>query len=389
MSEKPLQGVTVAVLVADGFEQIEVTRPIRALQRAGANVRVLSLRPGRLRGMNFMWPGRKLPVDQLVARADPADYGALLLPGGFVNPDLLRQNDRVHEFVRAMDRLGRPIAMICHGPQVLISSGLLRGRRLASWPGIADDVRNAGAVWEDAEVVRDGNWVSSRSPKDLRAFEHAMIELFAELAPRQRHVPARSVRWVARANRAGTLVGAAALGLAARRLLVVRRRLLRPSASDRMQGALHNLALALSFGGIAFAKLALDPAARVLPSREDRGRMITAPWRAFVYTSGASLLTATATWLAWGRPRALRRSLTLTHTKDALLAASLATGLVNAVSGLKLARAERVPMESGARPSPEAGKLAKVHRTGLLSGYAHMLALAGTIAVGSMLERRA
>jgi hypothetical protein len=186
----------------------------------------------------------------------------------------------------------------------------------------------------------------------------------------------------------GTLAGAVGLGLAARRLLTMRRRMLRRPTSARVQEAVHDLALATAFGGIAFAKLALDPAARALPSREDRGRMITAPWRAFVYTSGASLIAATVTWLAWGRPRALRDSPTLAHTKDALLAASLATGVVNALSGHALSRAERVPMESGARPSPEAGKLAKVHRTGLLSGYAHMLALAGTIAVGSMLERR-
>jgi protease I len=387
MSEKPLEGVTVAVLVADGFEQIEVTRPIRALHRAGADVRILSLRPGRLRGMNFMWRGRKLPVDQLVARADPEDYGALLLPGGFVNPDLLRQNEHAREFVANMDRLGRPIAVICHGPQVLISAGLVRGRRLASWPGIADDVRNAGGIWEDAKVVHDRNWVSSRGPADLRAFEPAMIELFAELAPCLVETPRRPVRWVASATRVGTIAGAAALGLAARRVPAMRRRLLRPSASDRVQSAVHDLALATAFGGIAFAKLALDPAARTLASREDRGRMITAPWRAFVYTSGASLIAATVTWIAWGRPRAIRYSPKLAHTKDALLAASLATGLVNAASGLALARADGVPMESGARPSPEAGKLAKVHRTGLLSGYAHMLALAGTIAVSSMLER--
>lgn len=388
MSRKSLEGVTVAVLVADGFEQVEVTRPIRALQREGANVRIVSLRPGRLRGMNFMWRGRKLPVDQLVSRADPDEYDALLLPGGFVSPDLLRQNEHAREFVRGMDRLGRPIAVICHGPQVLISAGLLRGRRLASWPGIAEDIRNAGGIWEDAKVVRDDNWVSSRGPQDLRAFEPAMIELFAELAPCHLEKPARNVRWVAEASRMGTLAGAVGLGLAARRLLTMRRRLMRRPTSDRVQEAVHDLALATAFGGIAFAKLALDPAARALPSREDRGRMITAPWRAFMYTSGASLIAATVTWLAWGRPRALRDSPTLTHTKDALLAASLATGVVNALSGHALSRAERVPMESGARPSPEAGKLAKVHRTGLFSGYAHMLALAGTIAVGSMLERR-
>lgn len=384
---KPLQGVTVAVLVADGFEQIEVTHPIRALERAGAKVRVISLRPGRLRGMNFMWRGRKLAVDQLVARADPHEYGALLLPGGFVNPDLLRQSAHARNFVKTMDRLGRPIAVICHGPQVLISAGLVRGRRLASWPGIADDVVNAGGIWEDTDVVRDGNWVSSRGPQDIRAFERAMIELFSALAPRRLAAPDRPVRWVAEATRAGTLIGAVGIGLALRRALAGRR-LARRSSSGVAPTVVHDLALGLAFGGIAFAKLALDPSARVLPALEDRGRMITAPWRAFVFTSGASLIAATVTWLAWGRPRALRRSPQLTHSKDALLAISLATGAVNAAAGLALARADRVPMESGARPSPTAGKLATVHRTGLLSGYAHMLALASTIAVSSMLARR-
>jgi protease I len=206
MNEKPLRGVTVAVLVADGFEQIEAMRPIRTLKRAGAQIRVLSLRRGRLRGMNFIWRGRKLPVDQLVAKAAPEEYAALLLPGGFVSPDLLRQSEAAREFVKGIDRLGRPIAVICHGPQLLISAELVRGRRLTSWPGIADDVRNAGGIWEDAQVVRDDNWVSSRGPQDVFAFEQAMVELFAELAPRQLGVPGRPVRWVAGLTRPAIVV---------------------------------------------------------------------------------------------------------------------------------------------------------------------------------------
>jgi protease I len=211
MNGKPLRGVTVAVLVADGFEQVEATRPIRTLKRAGAKIRVLSLRPGRLRGMNFIWRGRKLAVDELVANANPEEYAALLLPGGFVSPDLLRQSEPAREFVKAIDRLGRPIAVICHGPELLISAGLVAGRHLTSWPGIADDVRNAGGSWEDAKVVRDDNWVSSRGPQDLLAFERAMVELFAELAPRQLAVPHRPVRWVASLTRPVSVV---ALGLA-------------------------------------------------------------------------------------------------------------------------------------------------------------------------------
>jgi protease I len=250
MSNKPLHGVTVAVLVADGFEQVEVTRPVDALERAGADVRIVSLRPGRLRGMNAMWRGRKLPVDELVTNADPSQYGALLLPGGLFNPDLLRQNERALEFVKDMDRLGRPIAVICHGPQVLISADLVRGRRLTSWPGITEDVLNAGGIWADTEVVRDRNWVSSRSPRDLPAFDEAMVELFDELAPRELATPARPVRWVAELTRVGAVAGAAALGLAARRALSVRRHSLVRQSRSRVG---RSVALAIGLGGVAVA----------------------------------------------------------------------------------------------------------------------------------------
>jgi hypothetical protein len=218
-----------------------------------------------------------------------------------------------------------------------------------------------------------------------------MIELFAELAPRRLALPARPVRWVAGLSRVGSvggsLGGALALGLGARRALAVRRRVaLRPTRGFT-RGVVHDLSLATAFGGVVFGKLALDPAARVLRRPEDRGRMVTAPWRAFAWTSGVSLTAAAITWLAGGRSRALRAAPDLTHAKDALLAVSLATGAVNAAAGLKLARANGVPMESGAEPSPEAGQMAMTHRIGLWSGYAHMLALAGTIAVGSLLDR--
>src|SRR4051812_10733298 len=127
MSQKRLQGLRVAVLAVDGFEQVEVTIPVRALRRAGADVRIISLRPGRIRGMNFLWRGKKLPVDDTVSRARPEEYGALLLPGGFVNPDLLRQSKEALAFVRELDRLERPIATLCHGPEVLISAGIVEG----------------------------------------------------------------------------------------------------------------------------------------------------------------------------------------------------------------------------------------------------------------------
>ncbi len=180
---KSLHKVRVAVLAVDGFEQVEVTLPMAALRRAGADVRIISLRPGRIRGMNFVSPGRKLAVDDIVDNVRVEDYGALLLPGGFVNPDLLRQSEKARALVRAFDEAGRPIAVICHGPEVLISAGLVRGRKLTSWPGIRDDVRNAGGEWVDEAVVHDRNWVSSRSPLDLHGFIPAMIERFAQ-APR-------------------------------------------------------------------------------------------------------------------------------------------------------------------------------------------------------------
>ncbi|MFL5305552.1 MAG: type 1 glutamine amidotransferase domain-containing protein [Polyangia bacterium] len=204
MRNKALDGVRVAVLAADGVEQVEVTFPMRALRKAGADVRVISLRPGRIRGVNLIWRGRKFPVDDTVFNARPEDYGALYLPGGFVNPDLLRQSEQVRQFVTRFESLGRPIATMCHGPEVLISAGLARGKRLTSWPGIADDLRNAGADWHDERVVHDGKMVSSRGPHDMRAFIPAMLKLFAEHAP-QAHSPLpRRTRWVAQLLRLGT-----------------------------------------------------------------------------------------------------------------------------------------------------------------------------------------
>lgn len=185
MARKNLAGMRVAALAADGFEQVELTMPMKTLQRHGANVEIISLRPGKIKGMNALFPGKKLQVDRLVEMADPNEYDALLLPGGFVNPDLLRQSNAALEFVRAFDRAGKPIAVICHGPWVLASAGLTRGRRLTSWPGIKDDLLNAGAQWEDSAVVRDGNWVSSRGPQDIIQFRKAMVELFADFAPKE------------------------------------------------------------------------------------------------------------------------------------------------------------------------------------------------------------
>jgi protease I len=168
----------IAVLVADGFELAELVIPMAALRVAGAKVAVISLRPGRIRGMNLHEPARRVSVTRVIDTANCDDYDALLIPGGFISPDLLRQSGAARRFVRAFDVAAKPIATLCHGPWLLASAGRMAGRRLTSWPGIRDDMVNAGATWLDQATVRDGNWVSSRGPQDLKAFVDAMLDLF-------------------------------------------------------------------------------------------------------------------------------------------------------------------------------------------------------------------
>jgi protease I len=235
MRRKTLSGLNVAILAADGFEQVELTVPKKALERAGARVDVISIQAGNIRGMNHMFRGRKVDVNRTLSDADADQYGALLIPGGLIGPDTLRQNEKALQFVRAMDRDGKPIAVICHGPWLLISAGLVRGRRLSSWPGIKDDLENAGAIWEDEPVIRDRNWLSSRGPQDLPQFRTAIVDLFAELGQpvvryqedEQRNIAAAAVPvlaglaalaavgyGVARARRSSTEAGALAIGSA-------------------------------------------------------------------------------------------------------------------------------------------------------------------------------
>src|SRR5918994_2364143 len=174
-----LKGRRIAALAADGFEKVELVVPMKALQGAGAMVDVISLRHGSIRGVNLHEPASRVHVDKTIAEATPADYDGLLLPGGFINPDLLRQSVQARAFVRAFDEAGKPIATLCHGPWVLASAGLLQGRTLTSWPGVRDDLVNAGATWLDQPVVRDGNLVTSRGPQDLAPFVHALVPHFA------------------------------------------------------------------------------------------------------------------------------------------------------------------------------------------------------------------
>jgi protease I len=178
-----LEGRRIAVLAADGFEKLELTMPVAALRAAGAEADIISLRHGSIRGMNLHEPAGKVAVDATLDEVDPEDYDGLLIPGGFINPDLLRQSAAAREFVRAFDRRRKPIATLCHGPWLLASAGLTRGRTMTSWPGIRDDMVHSGATWLDQKLVRDGNWVTSRGPQDMKAFIRGMRELFAESAP--------------------------------------------------------------------------------------------------------------------------------------------------------------------------------------------------------------
>lgn len=187
MEEKyNLQGRRIAVLAADGYEKIELSVPLKAMQLAGATVDIISLGNGRIRGVNLHEPAGRIAVTKVVQDADPADYYGLYIPGGYISPDLMRQSAEVREFVRSFDVANKPIASICHGPWVLASAGLLVGRIITSWPGIRDDVVNAGAIWLDQDLVRDGNFLTSRGPQDLTVFVPAILELFHDIAPAQR-----------------------------------------------------------------------------------------------------------------------------------------------------------------------------------------------------------
>ena len=175
-----LDGKKVAILVADGFEQVEMTKPREALDEAGAKTKIVSLKPGKIQGVNHADKGDKFDVDLTVNDARPEEFDALMIPGGLFNPDAMRMNEKALSFARHFFREGKPVAAICHGPQVLISADLVRGRRMTSWPAIQADMRNAGARWVDEEVVVDNGLVSSRKPDDIPAFNRKMIEEFAE-----------------------------------------------------------------------------------------------------------------------------------------------------------------------------------------------------------------
>jgi protease I len=175
-----LTGKKVAILVANGFEQSEMTEPRKALDEAGAGTDLISPEKQQVRAFKHDEPGDKFDVDVPLDQADPDDYDALLLPGGVANPDKLRIIPKAIEFIKAFVEAGKPIAAICHGPWTLIEAGAVSGRKMTSWPSLQTDLRNAGADWVDQEVCVDRGLVTSRKPADIPAFNRKMIEEFKE-----------------------------------------------------------------------------------------------------------------------------------------------------------------------------------------------------------------
>jgi protease I len=176
-----LSNLKVAILVADGFEQVELTEPRKALDDAGAETFIVSpVETGEVQGWKHHDKADEFPVEFILDEANSADFDALLLPGGVANPDQLRMNPKAVEFVKGFFDAGKPVAVICHGPWTLIDADVVKGRRITSWPSVKTDLINAGANWVDEEVVVDKGLVSSRKPDDIPAFNQKMIEEFAE-----------------------------------------------------------------------------------------------------------------------------------------------------------------------------------------------------------------
>lgn len=178
--EQKLKGRRVAILATDGFEQSELLEPKKALEEAGAQVKIVSPKDGEIKGWNKKNWGDTCKVDLSLEDASAADFDALMLPGGVMNPDALRINEKAIEFIKGFVKADKPIAAICHGPWPLIETGMVTGRTMTSWPSLQTDLKNAGATWVDREVVADGGLVTSRKPDDIPAFNEKMIEEFAE-----------------------------------------------------------------------------------------------------------------------------------------------------------------------------------------------------------------
>lgn len=180
MPDQQLNGYRVAIIATDLFEESELTEPLHALRQAGADVKVIAPKSGQIQAVQHDRKTQQIDVDMALEQADPSDFDAVMLPGGAMNADALRVEKKAQEFVRRMDSEGCPIAVICHGPWLLVSAGLVRGRHMTSYHTIQDDLKNAGANWEDSECVVDRNWVSSRQPSDLRRFNQEMVRVFSQ-----------------------------------------------------------------------------------------------------------------------------------------------------------------------------------------------------------------
>ena len=180
MADARLQGKHIAIIATDMVEQVELVEPRKALENAGAKTDLLSIKPGKIQGFNHFDKADEHEVDKLVEEADASDYDALLIPGGVGNPDQLRADENVVQFTRDFFEQGKPVAAICHGPWVLVEAGVVKGRKLTSWPSLQTDIRNAGGNWVDEEVVVDQGLVTSRKPDDIPAFNDKLIEEFAE-----------------------------------------------------------------------------------------------------------------------------------------------------------------------------------------------------------------
>lgn len=183
-SSDKLKGKRIAILATDGFEQVELTEPQKFLKNEGATVDVISLKSGSIKGWDLTDWGDKVDVDKTLDEVKIADYDALVLPGGQINPDKLRVEPTAVNFVREFAQSGKLVAAICHGSWTLIEADVVRGKRMTSWPSVKTDLRNAGAEWQDSEVVVDGSFITSRKPEDLDAFNQKIEELLLAQALR-------------------------------------------------------------------------------------------------------------------------------------------------------------------------------------------------------------
>lgn len=181
-----LSNIRAAVFATDGFEESELSEPVEALRNAGVQVDIVSNKPGKIQAFKHHDKSIQVNVDRTLEQANPEDYDALMLPGGVLNADTARIDPKVQKFVRSFDQARKPMAVICHAPWLLVSSGLVKGRTLTGYKTIQNDIENAGGNWVDQEVVVDGNWVTSRQPSDMQAFNREMIKMISDYQARQK-----------------------------------------------------------------------------------------------------------------------------------------------------------------------------------------------------------